>query len=119
MLGALAPLIVTIVLVRRLSRQACTSVKAFLAHPTSSLRSAYIAFRAVPQVVAGSELTGPSMNPAHAFSWYYFLEVTLAPVLSAAGSYLPQPAVTRPPPGSACAQRFPGLSGKGYVSTGP
>ena len=27
------------------------------------------------QVVAGSELTGPSMNPAHAFSWYYFLQV--------------------------------------------
>lgn len=26
-------------------------------------------------VVAGSGLTGPSMNPAHAFSWNYFLQV--------------------------------------------
>ena len=26
-------------------------------------------------VVAGAGLTGPSMNPAHAFSWNYFLQV--------------------------------------------
>lgn len=26
-------------------------------------------------VVAGSGLTGPSMNPAHAFSWNYYLQV--------------------------------------------
>lgn len=25
-------------------------------------------------VIAGSALTGPSMNPAHAFSWNYFLQ---------------------------------------------
>ena len=27
------------------------------------------------QVIAGSGFTGPSMNPAHAFSWNYFLDV--------------------------------------------
>ena len=26
-------------------------------------------------VVAGAGLTGPSMNPAHAFSWNYYLQV--------------------------------------------
>jgi hypothetical protein len=27
-------------------------------------------------VIAGSALTGPSMNPAHAFSWNFFLQVS-------------------------------------------
>ena len=30
-------------------------------------------------VIAGSALTGPSMNPAHAFSWNYFLQVAALP----------------------------------------
>lgn len=32
----------------------------------------------VALVMAGSALTGPSMNPAHAFSWNYFLQVLAA-----------------------------------------
>lgn len=32
-------------------------------------------FASLRQVIAGSAYTGPSMNPAHAFSWNYFLDV--------------------------------------------
>ncbi len=60
--------------------QLLVQVKCFIEHVLAGTQLKFVGallplVATVILVIAGSGLTGPSMNPAHAFSWNYFLQV--------------------------------------------